>query len=443
MAKAKENKNNNLKDTIICVVGLGYVGLPLAVKFGQTEMKTYGFDLNKKKIEELKRDYDSMNEVESEDLKKTKIEYSTDPNIISKANFIIVAVPTPIDDAKNPDLTPVIKASESVGKYIQKGSIVSFESTVYPGCTEEDCVPIIERLSNLKCGEDWFIAYSPERVNPGDKEHTIDKIVKVVSAMDAKTLEKTAEVYGRIITAGIHKASSIKVAEASKIIENTQRDINIGLMNELAIIFEKMNISTKDVLEAAGTKWNFLKFSPGLVGGHCIGVDPYYLVHKAKLLGYHTQMITAGRKINDDMPIWVANQIIKMLIAKGRVVKNSRLLILGLTFKENVNDMRNSKARELINELKEFGIHVDAHDPYLTKDEVKEEFGVENLSKDEFIKSKETYKGIILCTSHREFANLNFVKMKELCKESPIFYDVRSMFKKEVVELAGFSYKSL
>lgn len=432
-----------MKDISICVLGLGYVGLPLAVKFGQTKIKTYGVDLKKEKIEELKKNYDSMNEVETDELKKTKVEYTTDPSVISKSNFIIVAVPTPIDEAKKPDITLLEKVSEIIGKHIQKGSIVIYESTVYPGCTEDDCVPIIEKISNLKCGKDWFVGYSPERVNPGDKEHTIDKIVKVVSGMDNKTLETIAKTYEKIITAGVHKASSIKVAEAAKVIENTQRDINIGLMNELAIIFEKMNIPTKEVLEAAGTKWNFLKFSPGLVGGHCIGVDPYYLVHKAEILGIHPQIITAGRKINDDMPIWIANQIIKMLIARDRIIKGSKILILGLTFKENVNDMRNSKAKELIKELKEFGIDIDAHDPYLTKEEVKKEFGVRNLSKEEFKSLKKTYKGIILATSHNEFKKLNFKKMAELCKEKPIFYDVKNLFEKNKIEKEGFFYKSL
>jgi len=438
------NKINKMEKEIkICVVGLGYVGLPLAVKFGQTEIKTYGLDLKEKKIEELKNNYDSMNEVETDELKKTNVEYTINPSIISKSNFIIVAVPTPIDIAKKPDITLLEKSSLMIGKYIKKGSFVIFESTVYPGCTEDDCVPIIEKISGLKCGVDWFVGYSPERVNPGDKKHTIDKIVKVVSGMNANTLEIIAKTYEKIITVGVHRASSIKVAEAAKVIENTQRDINIALMNELAVIFEKMNISTKEVLEAAGTKWNFLKFSPGLVGGHCIGVDPYYLVHKAEILGYHPQIITAGRKINDDMPLWVANQIIKMLIQSETVIKGSKVLILGLTFKENVNDMRNSKAKELIKELKEFGIEVDAHDPYLENEDVKGIFGVKNLSKNDFKNLKNKYCGIILATSHKEFLSLDFKNMKTLCVSSPIFYDIRNIFSKDVVEKEGFKYKSL
>ncbi|MCA9496641.1 MAG: nucleotide sugar dehydrogenase [Nanoarchaeota archaeon] len=432
-----------MENKTICVVGLGYVGLPLAVKFGETNIKTYGLDLKKEKIEELKNNYDSMNEVSKEELENTNVEYTNNPECISKANFIIVAVPTPIDNAKKPDITLLEKASQMIGKYIQKGSIVVYESTVYPGCTQEDCVPIIEKTSNLKCGKDWFVGYSPERVNPGDKEHTIDKIVKVVSGMDENVLEEIAQTYETIIKAGVHRSSSIKVAEAAKVIENTQRDLNIALMNELSIIFEKINISTKEVLAAAGTKWNFLKFTPGLVGGHCIGVDPYYLVHKAELIGYHPQIISAGRKINDDMPLFVANQVVKMMIKRGRTILNSKLLLLGLTFKENVNDMRNSKAKELIKELEEFGIEVEAFDPYLTKEEVIKEFNINNLNTQEFQNKKEEYKGIILVTSHKEFLNLNYEMLKFICKEKPIFYDVRAISNKEKIEEMGFLYKKL
>lgn len=432
-----------MKNKTICVIGLGYVGLPLAVKFGETNIKTYGLDLKKEKIEELENGYDSMNELSKKELENTNVEYTFNPECISKANFIIVAVPTPIDNAKKPDISLLQKASEMIGKYIQKGSIVVYESTVYPGCTEEDCAPIIEQISNLKCGIDWFIGYSPERVNPGDKEHTIDKIVKVVSGMNTNVLEEIALTYETIITAGVHRSSSIKVAEAAKVIENTQRDLNIGLMNELAIIFEKMGISTSEVLEAAQTKWNFLKFTPGLVGGHCIGVDPYYLVHKAELLGYHPQIITAGRKINDDMPLFVANQVVKMMIKRGLTILNSKILILGLTFKENVNDMRNSKAKELIKELREFGIEIEAYDPYLNKTEVMKEFKVNNLNTGEFQNKKEEYSGIILVTSHKEFSNLNYEMLKYICKEKPIFYSVRSLSNKRELENLGFLYKEL
>ena len=302
-------------------------------------------------------------------------------------------------------------------------------------------MPIKNKGSGLEWWNEWLIGYSPERVYPGDKAHTIDKIVKVVSGMDENTLETIAKKYEKVIKVGFHRASSIKVAEAAKVIENTQRDINIGLMNELAVIFEKMGISTKEVLAAAGTKWNFLKFSPGLVVGHCIGVDPYYLVHKSEILGYHPQIITAGRKINDDMPMWVANQIVKMLIDSGSIIKGSKLLILGLTFKENVNDMRNSKAKELIKELKEFGIKVLAHDQYLSKEEVENEFGVENLTKEEL--SKHKYSGIILATAHKEFLNLDFKNLKSLCNPHPIFYDIRTIFSKKIIEKEGFNDKSL
>jgi UDP-N-acetyl-D-galactosamine dehydrogenase len=429
-----------MKKKIICVVGLGYVGLPLAVKFGQTSIKTYGLDLKKEKIEELNKNYDSMNEVDSEELKNTNVEYTCNSEIISKANFIIVAVPTPIDEAKKPDITLLKKASEMIGKYIQKGSTVVYESTVYPGCTEEDCMPIIEKVSNMKCGESWFIGYSPERVNPGDKEHTIDKIVKVSSGMNAEVAEDIALTYETIITAVVHRASSIKVAEAAKVIENTQRDINIALMNELAVIFEKMNINTNEVLEAAGTKWNFLPFKPGLVGGHCIGVDPYYLVHKAQLLGHHAQIIGAGRRLNDNMPRFIARQVVKILISQGKVVKNSKVLILGLTFKENVNDMRNSKVKELIRELKEFNIICVAHDPYLYKEDTNKYFGIENKNLEN---TKEEYDGIILAVSHKEFKEYNLEFLKQLCKKEPIFYDIKNMFKAEELKKHGFLNKTL
>lgn len=436
-------KMEEKRETKICVVGLGYVGLPLAVKFGQTGLKTYGLDLNSQKIEELKNNHDSMNEVEQEELIRTNVHYTTNPEIIAMANFIIVAVPTPVNKAKQPDISLLKKASKMIGENLQKGSVVVFESTVYPGCTEEDCVPIIEQYSSLKCGKEWSIGYSPERINPGDKEHTIDKIVKVVSGQDEKTLDKVAKTYELVVTAGVHRASSIKVAEAAKIIENTQRDVNIALMNELAEIFDKMEINTKEVLVAAGTKWNFLRFSPGLVGGHCIGVDPYYLTYKAEMLGVHPHLIQTSRKVNDDMPFWIASKIVKMLISQEKAVKKSKMLILGLTFKENVNDMRNSKAKDLIEELREYDIEIDAHDPYLTNEEVQKVFKVKNIQKEEFSKHQEQYDGIILATSHREFENMNLKKMRELCKSSPIFYDIRNMLSKEDIEKAGFVYKGL
>jgi UDP-N-acetyl-D-galactosamine dehydrogenase len=416
----------------ICVVGLGYVGLPLAVKFGQVEeFEVFGLDLKEEKIKELKENFDSMGEVDSEELEKTKVEYTTNPEIISKSNFIVVAVPTPIDDAKNPDITLLKKASEMIGNHIQKGSIVVYESTVYPGCTEEDCVPIIEKVSGLRCGVDWFVGYSPERVNPGDKEHTIDKIVKVVSGMNGAVLDKISEIYSKIIAAGIFKASSIKVAEAAKVIENSQRDLNIAFMNELTKIFDKMNIPIYEVLEAASTKWNFLNFKPGLVGGHCIGVDPYYLIHKAKILGEHSQLIGEGRKINDEMPIWVSNKFLKILISNNILIKNSNVIILGLTFKENVPDYRNSKAKELIKELKEFGINIYGYDPYLNKKEVMSYFGVENLSLDELKDKNDFFDGAILVTPHKDFLNLFEEDFENQFKENSVLYDIKNFVPKK------------
>ncbi len=438
-----KNKKINDKEINICVVGLGYVGLPLAVKFGLSKFNTFGFDINKNKIEQLNNNYDFMNEVSEEELIKTKTKFTSNPKIISKANFIIIAVPTPVDNSNQPDITYLKKASELVGRYMKKGTTVVFESTVYPGCTEEDCVPVLEETSKLRYGKDFFVGYSPERINPGDKEHTIDKIIKVVSGMNEDTLNLIAEVYSEIVKVGVFKASSIKVAEAAKVIENTQRDINIALMNELAMIFEKMNISTFDVLKTAGTKWNFLKFTPGLVGGHCIGVDPYYLVYKSKLLGYLPEIITSGRRINDNMPIWITNQIIKLLIKNNKIINKSKILILGLTFKENVNDMRNSKVRNIIQELHEFGVEVIGHDPYLTKEEVLNEFKIKNISKKDFSKYKKKFDAIILATQHNEFKNLDLNKIFTLCTKNPVFYDIKGIYNPSAMRNIGFNYKRL
>jgi len=361
----------------ICVVGLGYVGLPLAVVFGKKQ-KTYGFDIKQERIDELKQSIDSTDELSTDDFVGSDVEFSSDPAIISKCDFIIVAVPTPIDDAKKPDLRPLISASKTVGQNLSKGAVVVYESTVYPGCTESDCVPVLEKESGLVHKEDFFVGYSPERINPGDKEHTVDKIVKVVSGCDEKTLETVASVYSSIITAGVHKASSIMVAEAAKIIENTQRDINIALMNELKMIFDKMGINTEDVLEAAGTKWNFLKFTPGLVGGHCIGVDPYYLAYESEKVGHHPAIILAGRHINDDMAKYEAGRIVKHVTSNGNSV--SKILLLGATFKPNVPDTRNSKVNDLAKELKTYGFEVVLCEPHV---ESKELFGFSNVSVDD------------------------------------------------------------
>ena len=353
----------------IAVVGLGYVGLPVAVAFGQKH-QVIGFDINTKRISELKSGIDSTDEVDLTELKAAKIQFTDQVTELSGADFFIVAVPTPVDTANKPDLSPLISASKSVAQILKHGDIVVYESTVYPGATEEDCVPVLEGISGLKCGVDFTVGYSPERINPGDKEHTFTKIKKVVSGYDAPTLEIVASVYGSVVTAGVHRASSIKVAEAAKVIENTQRDLNIALMNELAVIFKRLNIDTQEVLDAAGSKWNFLPFRPGLVGGHCIGVDPYYLTHKAEQVGYIPQVILAGRRINDSMASFVAKSTIKLMVQQGIDISKSRIAVLGLTFKENCPDIRNSKVIDLIREIQEYGVEVVAVDPHADAIEV-------------------------------------------------------------------------
>ena len=350
-----------IMDYKIAVVGLGYVGLPVAVSFGKHH-EVIGFDISNQRIDELKKDYDRTNEVNPSELAESNIVFTSNSNELKKANFIIVAVPTPINKHNQPDLTPLLKASETVGSVMNKGTIVVYESTVYPGATEEDCLPVLEKKSGLKSGEDFFVGYSPERINPGDKIHTFETITKVVSGQTPEISEIVANVYSTVVKAGVHKAATIKVAEAAKVIENTQRDVNIALMNELAVIFDKMNVSTKDVLEAASTKWNFLKFSPGLVGGHCIGVDPYYLTHKAQELGHHPEIILAGRRINDGMAKHIASTIIKQMLKKGLTVAGNNINILGLTFKENTPDLRNTKILDVINELEDFGLNINVND---------------------------------------------------------------------------------
>ena len=362
----------------IAVIGLGYVGLPVAVAFGR-HARTIGFDINAARVAELQAGHDSTLEVEDDELKASDIAFSCNAADLRAADFHIVAVPTPVDEAKRPDLTPMIKASETLGAQIKMGDIVVYESTVYPGATEEECVPVLERMSGLKAGRDFFVGYSPERINPGDRDHTFTKITKVVSGQTPEILEIVAQVYESVVTAGVHRAPSIRVAEAAKVIENTQRDLNIALMNELALIFNRMGIDTRDVLAAAGTKWNFLKFDPGLVGGHCIGVDPYYLTHKAAILGYIPQVILAGRSINDDMGRYVAQQAIRQLIAQGGAVKGSVITVLGFTFKENVPDLRNTRVIDIVKELQTYEIKVQIHDPYADSHEAQEEYGVELL----------------------------------------------------------------
>ncbi len=425
------------RDPVICVIGLGYVGLPLAAAFGRSGWKTYGFDINAKRIEALKNNEDWTDELTADDLKKTSVEYSNDPAVIREANTIIIAVPTPIDSLNNPDLTPVIKACETVGKHMSKGAVIVSESTVYPGVTEDICVPILERASGFVCGKDFTIGYSPERINPGDKEHTVDKIIKVVAGQDKETTEWLATVYGRIITAGIHKAPNIKVAELAKALENTQRDINIALMNEIARFCDRLGIRTKDVLEAAGTKWNFLKFTPGLVGGHCIGVDPYYLVHKAKELGMHTEVISAGRKMNDTMPSFIHHQIMRAMTQKNISAIGAKVLILGLTFKENVPDTRNSKVHELMSQLESAGCMVRGHDPLLTPD------AIENMNMKPGSLDDGPFDVIIAAVSHRQYSKLKASDMTKALKKNGIFYDLKSMWTPQEFEKDCYCYLSL
>ena len=401
----------------IAVVGLGYVGLPLAAAFSE-KYEVVGFDVNAKRIEELKSGYDRTLELSNEQMKKAidnGMEFSLNLEDIRDCNFFIVTVPTPIDKNKRPDLTPVVKATQSVAKVLKKGDIVVYESTVYPGVTEEICVPLLEE-SGLKFNKDFFCGYSPERINPGDKEHTVTKIKKITSGSTPEIADKVDEVYHSIITAGTHKASSIKVAEAAKVIENTQRDINIAFINELAMLFEKLHINTIDVLEAAGTKWNFLNFRPGLVGGHCIGVDPYYLTHKAQEVGYHPEMILAGRRINDDMGKYTADQVIKLMIRKGVLINKARVLVLGMTFKENCPDIRNSRVIDVVDELKDFGCKVDVTDPWADSAEVKHEYGFE-LVKEYNLKE---YDCVVIAVAHNEFKKLNL--------KGSLVYDIKNIY---------------
>ena len=391
----------------ICVIGLGYVGLPLAHAFSK-KYEVVGFDISKWRIDELSSGYDRTLELSSEQVNeaiKNGMKFTLDTNDIKDCNIYIVTVPTPIDKNKRPDLTPLIKASETVGKVLKKDDIVIYESTVYPGATEEDCVPVLEKFSNLKFNTDFFCGYSPERINPGDKEHTVTKILKVTSGSTPEIGKKVDELYASIITAGTHLAPTIKVAEAAKVIENSQRDINIAFVNELAIIFNKLGINTNDVLEAAGTKWNFLPFKPGLVGGHCIGVDPYYLTHKAQSIGYNPEIILAGRRLNDNMGIYVANQVIKLMIKKGHKIEGSKVLVLGITFKENCPDIRNSRVIDVIEELKEFGCSIDVYDPWADPKEVKEEYNIDLILNSQF--SILNYNAVVLAVAHEEFKKLN------------------------------------
>nr|WP_294864070.1 nucleotide sugar dehydrogenase [uncultured Pseudogulbenkiania sp.] len=424
-----------MPDRKVSVVGLGYVGLPVAVAFGQ-KSRVIGFDINQQRLAELRNGHDRTLEVEDAELAAADIVYTDDIAVLAEADFHIVAVPTPVDDAHQPDLTPVEKASESVAKALRPGAIVVYESTVYPGVTEEVCVPILERVSGLKCGVDFTVGYSPERINPGDKEHTFTKIKKVVSGQDAATLEIVADVYGSVVTAGVHKASSIKVAEASKVIENTQRDLNIALMNELAVLFEKMGIDTLDVLEAAGTKWNFLPFRPGLVGGHCIGVDPYYLTYKAEQLGYIPQVIHAGRRINNGMGTFIAQRTIKEMIHAGINILGSTVTVLGLTFKENCPDLRNSRVIDVVTELREFGVQVQVADPQADAAEAHHEYGVDLVPMAQLAPAD----AVIVAVAHHEFAELSAADWLRQCRGMPVIIDVKGKLDKAALVEAGARY---
>ncbi len=410
----------------IAIIGLGYVGFPLAVEFGK-QYPTLGFDIDATRISELNRGYDRTQEVSDAQLKASdQLKFSSELNDLSACNTFIVTVPTPIDHFKKPDLGPLLKASEMIGHVLKKGDVVIYESTVYPGCTEEDCVPVLEKRSGLKFNEDFFCGYSPERINPGDKVNTLTKIKKVTSGSTPEIADWVDQLYRSIIVAGTHKASSIKVAEASKAIENAQRDVNISFVNELALIFDRMDIDTSEVLEAAGTKWNFLNFKPGLVGGHCIGVDPYYLLHKSESLGYYPQVILSGRRVNDNMGLFVANKLVKLLIQKGKKIGGAKTLMLGITFKENCPDIRNSRVVDIYRELRDFGMEVDVYDPWANKAEVKKEHGIDLVSE-----LASTYDAIVLTVAHQEFLNLPFASLKA---ENGIIFDIKSVLDRTLVD---------
>lgn len=416
------------KESKISVIGLGYVGLPIALELAR-HFQVVGFDIKEERVAQMQRHEDPSKELEAADFADCDIQFTSKPDDLRAATFHVVAVPTPINRHNLPDLHPLLSASKTVGKILKKGDCVVFESTVYPGCTEDDCVPILEAESGLKFNVDFKVGYSPERINPGDKEHTLTKILKIVSGSDAEALELISEVYGAIIKAGIHKASSIKVAEAAKIIENTQRDVNIALMNELSLIFNRLDINTYEVLEAAGTKWNFLKFFPGLVGGHCIGVDPYYLTYKASELGIHSRIITGGRVINDGMAPYIANEVVKRLISAGHPINGSRVLIMGATFKENVSDIRNSKVADLVHELQSFSVQVEVVDPHASSDELQEEYGYGLVEA-----PGGRYQAVVVAVNHGDYVGLPESFFTGLLAEKGLFVDVKGIYRN-----AGFS----
>jgi UDP-N-acetyl-D-galactosamine dehydrogenase len=422
------------KDAKLAVIGLGYVGLPIALEFAR-KIKVVGFDINQERVDLMKNKIDPSNELVASDFEGCDIEFTADINDLKDVQFYIVAVPTPIDDSNLPNLRPLLGASATVGKVLKKGDYVVFESTVYPGCTEEDCIPVLEAESGLKFKEDFKVGYSPERINPGDKEHTLQNVIKVVSGCCEESLEEIAKTYELVVHVGVHRAASIKVAEAAKIIENTQRDVNIALINELSIIFNKLGINTFEVLEAAGTKWNFLKFFPGLVGGHCIGVDPYYLTHKAQQAGYHSKVITSGRYVNDSMGFYIGKQTVKRVIAQGKHIQDAKVLVMGATFKEDVSDIRNSKVIDVVNELKSFQVHVDLVDPHASSEEMVHEYGIGLIEK-----AGTDYDAIIVAVNHKEYKNMNENDFKALLKDGKgVFVDVKGIFKGKINELEYWS----
>lgn len=421
------------KKAKVAVIGLGYVGLPIALAFAK-KISVIGFDINAERVEKMRNKIDPSGELNASEFENSDITFTDSIDVLREAKFFIVAVPTPIDDHKLPDLKPLVGASKSIGKALKKGDVVVYESTVYPGCTEEDCIPVLEEISGLKYMTDFKAGYSPERINPGDKEHTITKIKKVVSGCDAETLDLVAKVYEMIVTAGVHKASSIKVAEAAKIIENTQRDVNIALMNELSIIFNKMGINTYEVLEAAGTKWNFLKFMPGLVGGHCIGVDPYYLTYKAAEKGYHAQVINSGRYVNDSMGFYVAKQTVKKLIALGKDISKSKVLVMGATFKEDVEDIRNSKVADVVNEFKSYGVNVEVTDPYASSQELMHEYGYELTPK-----IGDDYDAVVVAVNHKPYVAHDEKYFLSICKPDAVIVDLKGILRNKIKALNYWS----
>jgi UDP-N-acetyl-D-galactosamine dehydrogenase len=421
------------KEAKLAVIGLGYVGLPIALEFAR-KIRVVGFDINQTRVEMMRNHQDPSNELAAADFEGCDIHFTADIEDLKDVQFYIVAVPTPIDDANLPDLRPLLGASKTVAQVLKKGDYVVFESTVYPGCTEEDCIPVLEDISGLKFRTDFMVGYSPERINPGDKEHTLQNVVKVVSGCCEESLEEIAKTYELVVAAGVHRAASIKVAEAAKIIENTQRDVNIALINELSIIFNRLGINTYEVLEAAGTKWNFLRFSPGLVGGHCIGVDPYYLTHKAQQAGYHAKIINSGRYVNDSMGFYIGKQTVKKIIAQGKHIQEAKVLVMGATFKEDVSDIRNSKVIDVVNELKSFQVKVDLVDPHASSEEMEHEYGVG------LVEIGRNYDAIIVAVNHREYKNLDEAYFKSLMKDNQgVFVDIKGIYKGKIKDLEYWS----